>query len=232
MGQGGVDLEEPYHTISDEEAPPFLGEAAPPSPAGHRKELRRQIICYSVLCLVVAAIWLGRHFYEAMVYANIPSFTVHLTSYDGIDAARPARVVSPAFNLTIRINKTCADRADVVVSYADVALSWGRVEPHDCTGERPGRDVAVMAQGKGVGLSRGLRQRMAEERRGSAALELDVEVTVYNDVPDHIFGPDVRDNVMSCMLRTDGHGRSAESEPCTWYSLVPFDEKMDIFSRQ
>ncbi|XBI51408.1 hypothetical protein VPH35_033917 [Triticum aestivum] len=135
-------------------AAPFLGEA-PPSPAGHRRsrceELRRQIICHSVLCLVVAAVLLGGHFYDAMVCANIPSFTVHLA---GLDAARPARVVSPAFNLTIRINKTCADRAHVVVSYADVALGWARAEPHDCAGERPGRDVAVVAQGKGWG-SRG-----------------------------------------------------------------------------
>ncbi|XBI97937.1 hypothetical protein VPH35_018227 [Triticum aestivum] len=219
MGRGRVDLEEPYHAISDEEAAPFLGEAAPPSPAAHRKELRRQIICYSVLCLVVAAIWLGRHFYNAMVYANIPSFTVHLAGYDGIDAARPARVVSPAFNLTIRMNKTCADRADVVMSYAGVTLGWARVEPRDCAGERPGRDVAVVAQGKG-------------ERRRSGALELDVEVTVYNDIPDHIFGPDVRDKFMSCKLWADGQGTSTESEPCTWYSLVPFDQKMDNFSRQ
>lgn len=226
MARCGVDLQEPYFAISgaDEEAPPFLDKAPPssagPPPRSCRELLRWHLIVVLVICLVVAVLALGSHFYTAMVYANAPSFTVRLAGCDGIDAARPAHIVSPAFRLTLRMNKTCADRADVVASYAGVALGWARVEPRDCAGERPGRDVAVVACGHGVGLSRDLRERMASERRRAGTVELDVEVTVYNDVPDRFFAPHAHAMVISCKLPTDGR-RASESEPCTWYSLYP-----------
>ncbi|KAL6616137.1 hypothetical protein ACP70R_038407 [Stipagrostis hirtigluma subsp. patula] len=107
-----------------------------------------------------------------------PSFAVDLTGYEGIDPARAGRLVSPAFNVTIRMNNTCVDSADVAVMYSGVALGWARVEPRDCEEGRWGKDVEVVARGGGVGLSQRLRDRMASDWR-SGVLELDVDLKKY-----------------------------------------------------
>ncbi|KAM3351724.1 hypothetical protein ACQJBY_023579 [Aegilops geniculata] len=108
--------------------------------------------------------------------------SVHLTGYDGIDPGAAGRVVSPAFNITLRLNDTCVDRADVAVLYSGVALGWARVDPRDCAKRRWAKDVEVAARGAGVGLSQRLRDRMASDWR-SGAVELDVDVTTYMEDP-------------------------------------------------
>uniref|UniRef100_A0A453FMA1 Late embryogenesis abundant protein LEA-2 subgroup domain-containing protein n=1 Tax=Aegilops tauschii subsp. strangulata TaxID=200361 RepID=A0A453FMA1_AEGTS len=108
--------------------------------------------------------------------------SVHLTGYDGIDPGGAGRVVSPAFNITLRLNDTCVDRADVAVLYSGVALGWARVDPRDCAKRRWAKDVEVVARGAGVGLSQRLRDRMASDWR-SGAVELDVDVTTYKEDP-------------------------------------------------
>ncbi|CAM0883440.1 unnamed protein product [Alopecurus aequalis] len=111
-----------------------------------------------------------------------PSISVHLTGYDGIDPGGAARVVSPAFNITLRLNDTCVDRADVAVLYSGVALGWARVDPRDCVKRRWAKDVEVVARGAGVGLSQRLRHRMASDWR-AGAMELDIHVTTYKEDP-------------------------------------------------
>ena len=102
-----------------------------------------------------------------------------LRGYDGIDVARPGTVVSPEFNLTLRMNKACADRAEVVLTYSGVALGWARVEPRGCVSREPwGRDVELVARADGVGLSGRLRERMASEWRRSGRVELDGDVVI------------------------------------------------------
>ncbi|KAI5000649.1 hypothetical protein ZWY2020_005238 [Hordeum vulgare] len=108
--------------------------------------------------------------------------SVHLTGYDGIDPGAAGRVVSPAFNVTLRLNDTCVDRADVAVMYSGVALGWARVDPRDCAKRRWAKDVEVVARGAGVGLSQRLRDRMASDWR-AGAVELDVDVTTYKEDP-------------------------------------------------
>ncbi|CAM0883437.1 unnamed protein product [Alopecurus aequalis] len=111
-----------------------------------------------------------------------PSISVHLTGYDGIDPGGAARVVSPAFNITLRLNDTCVDRADVAVLYSGVALGWARVDPRDYVKRRWAKDVEVVARGAGVGLSQHLRDRMASDWR-AGTMELDIDVTTYKEDP-------------------------------------------------
>jgi hypothetical protein len=120
MGYGGVDLEEPYQAVSgaaDDEAaaPPFLGKAPPPAGIHLRLSLCEKVcmtlVVASLFLLAIAApIW-GMYLEKA----RAPTFTVLLSSLQGIDLARPARVVSPAFNLTLGMNRTCADVRGKVV---------------------------------------------------------------------------------------------------------------------
>jgi hypothetical protein len=108
-----------------------------------------------------------------------PSYSVHLTGYEGIDPGRAARIVSPAFNVTLRMNGTaCADTALVAVTYSDVALGWARAEPRDCAEGRWAKDLEVVARGGEVGLSRRLRDHMASDWR-SGEVELGVTVMMY-----------------------------------------------------
>ncbi|CAD6237609.1 unnamed protein product [Miscanthus lutarioriparius] len=79
------------------------------------------------------------------------------------------------------MNRTCFDRADVVVSYAGVALGWARAEPWDCAEKRRAKDVEVVARGGGVGLPMHLRDRMASEWR-SGKMELDIDVTIFGNI--------------------------------------------------
>jgi hypothetical protein len=106
------------------------------------------------------------------------SYSVELTGYEGIDPGAAARIVSPSFSVTLRVNDTCVDSAHVAVTYSGVALGWARVEPRDCAEGRWGKDVEVVARGGRVGLSQRLRDRMASDWR-SGAVELDVSVMMY-----------------------------------------------------
>ena len=117
--------------------------------------------------------------------------------------ARPGRVVSPAFNLTLRMNKTCADRAEVVLTYSGVALGWARVEPCGCVSREPwGRGVEVVARADGVGLAGPLRERMASEWRRSGRVELDGDVAGSRETGEGrrwgYLGGNTLDKVMRC----------------------------------
>ncbi|KAM0925345.1 hypothetical protein ACQ4PT_004267 [Festuca glaucescens] len=170
----------------------------------------------------------------------MPAFSVALAGYDGVDVARPASVVSPAFNLTLRMSKACAerdafnltlrmskacaDRADVVLTYSGVALGWARVEPRGCVSREPwGRDVEVVTRADGVGLSRSLRERMAAEWRRSGRVELDADVVIYTDRDKLSYlADDTRDKVMRCKVVMMAEGLQPEPEPCPWYFLRPY----------
>ncbi|EMS49848.1 hypothetical protein TRIUR3_31090 [Triticum urartu] len=227
-----VDLEQAaYHAIPadprDDEAPPVLGNA----PAARSSHMDGPTFLILVLLSVgVTALMLGPMYY--MEGANVASFSVGLAGYEGIDPARPGRVVSPAFNLTLRMNKTCADRAEVFLTYSGVALGWARVEPRGCVSREPwGRGVKVVARADGVGLSGPLRERMASEWRRSGRVELDVDVAVYRDAGERLrwgyFGDNTRDKVMRCKVTADD-GPTSESLPCPWYSVRP--HSYDMFS--
>jgi hypothetical protein len=117
-----------------------------------------------------------------------------------------------------RMNRTCVDRADVVVAYSGVPLGWARAETLDCAEKRWAKDVEVVARGDGVGLSSGLRDRMASEWQ-SGTLELDVDVRIFGAAGNF---PHV---MMTCKVRMDGRGSESddsESLPFSWYSLNLF----------
>uniref|UniRef100_M8BF17 Late embryogenesis abundant protein LEA-2 subgroup domain-containing protein n=1 Tax=Aegilops tauschii TaxID=37682 RepID=M8BF17_AEGTA len=220
------DLEQAaYHAIpsdprggGDDDEAPVLGNA--PAARFSDKERLCLLLIFSV---PLVALMLFPMYY--MEQANVVSFSVGLAGYEGIDPARPGRVVSPAFNLTLRMNKTCADRAEVVLTYSGVALGWARVEPRACVSREPwGRGVEVVARADGVGLSGPLRERMASEWRRSGRVELDVDVAVYWETGEGrrwgYLGGNTRDKVMRCKVAADG--RPSESPPCPWYSLRPY----------
>lgn len=106
MGQA-VDLEQAaYHAIPADEAP-VLGHAPPASAEGKSEGEGRALLIAFVALFVLTMLTLGP--FDYLKSANIPSFSVGLAGFDGIDPARPGPVVSPAFNLTLRMNKTCVD---------------------------------------------------------------------------------------------------------------------------
>ncbi|CAM0883447.1 unnamed protein product [Alopecurus aequalis] len=218
----GVDLEQAaYHVIPvdprDDEAP-VRGNAPPASSGGKSGD----ILVLVIVTIVLMALLLGPVKY--MAYTNMPAFSVGLAGYEGIDMARPGRLVSPAFNLTLRATKACADRAEVVLTYSGVALGWARVEPRGCvSGEPWGRDVEVVTRADSVGLSRHLRERMASEWRRSGRLELDADVVIYMDRHrTGYLGDDTRDKVMRCKVVVMADGLLPDPEPCPWYFLRPY----------
>ncbi|CAM0883462.1 unnamed protein product [Alopecurus aequalis] len=223
----GVYLEQAtYHAIladpCDDEAP-VLGNA-PPATSGNLSG--RGYLVMVAATVVIMALGLGPVYY--MGRANMPAFSVGLDGYEGIDMARPGRMVSPAFNLTLRPSKACADRAEVVLTYSGVALGWARVEPRGCVSREPwGRDIKVVARADGVGLTRHLRERMVSEWRRSGRLELDADVVIYMD-SDRLgyLGFDPSDKVMRCKVVVTADGLQPDPEPCPWYFLWPqsYDE--------
>ncbi|KAM0833758.1 hypothetical protein ACQ4PT_064091 [Festuca glaucescens] len=222
----GVDLEQAaglaYHAIPadphDVDEAPVLGNAPRAAP----KEDWRLFPVLLIFSLVVTAVMFAP--VEYLVQTNLASFSVGLAGYDGIDVSRPGSVVSPAFNLTLRMSKECADRAEVVLTYSGVALGWALVEPRGCVSREPwGRDVQVSTRADGVGLSRSLRERMAAEWRRSGRVELDADVVIYKD-RDRLsyLGDDTRDKVMRCKVVMAADGLQPEPEPCPWYYLRPY----------
>uniref|UniRef100_A0ACD5W4Y4 Uncharacterized protein n=1 Tax=Avena sativa TaxID=4498 RepID=A0ACD5W4Y4_AVESA len=220
----GVDLEQAagpaYRAIPADphDEAPVLGDA-PRAPTP--KEDWRLFPIALIISLVVMVVMLGP--VEYLVQTNLASFSVGLAGHDGVDVARPASVVSPAFNITLRMSKACADRAEVVLTYSGVALGWARVEPRGCASREPwGRDVELVTRADGVGLSRSLRERMAAEWRRLGRLELDADVVIYTDRrPLSYLGDDTRDKVMRCKV-VMADGLQPEPEPCPWYYLRPY----------
>ncbi|CAL4954311.1 unnamed protein product [Urochloa decumbens] len=228
MGHG-VDLEaaarraDDYYDIfadpRDDEAPPVWGYTAPGWWSRLSEDDRTCAPWVLPPLLVFIALLIGFSIYTSLTLST-PSFAVGLASHGGLDQSRPGRVVSPAFGVTLRMNATCADRADVVVAYAGVALGWGRAAPWDCEGERRGIDVKVEASGDGVGLTERLRDRMAAEWRRSGALELDVEVGVFDSRVSRRAAGDFPQKLVNCKVRLLD-GQKSESLPCAWYALEP-----------
>ncbi|RCV27568.1 hypothetical protein SETIT_5G334900v2 [Setaria italica] len=226
----GVDLEAAarpadYYDIfadpRDDEAPPVWGYRAPGCLSRLNDEDRICLPWLLATCLVMASLLAGFYTYTYISFSP-PSFAVDLAGYGGLDPARPGRVVSPAFGVTLRMNRTCADRADVVVAYAGVALGWGRAAPWDCEGKRRTKDVEVVAKGEGVGLPARIRDRMAAEWGRSGTLELDVDVVVFDSSGSHLAAGDFPQKVMTGKVRLGGE--RSEPLPLAWYALDDLSE--------
>ncbi|PAN28260.1 hypothetical protein PAHAL_5G140700 [Panicum hallii] len=221
----GVDLEEAARPVDydifadprDDEAPPVMGYRAPS--CWSRLSDEDRLIGPPVLiatCLLMALL-VGASIY-VLFFNDVPSFAVGVAGYGGIDPGRPGRVVSPAFDVALRVNKACVDHAGVVVAYAGVALGWARAEPWDCEEKRWEKGVVVVARGAGVGLPEHLRDRMASEWR-SGALELDVEVEIFDSSGSSRAAGDFPQKLMTCKVRLDA--QNSEPLPCAWYALDP-----------
>ncbi|KAG2601057.1 hypothetical protein PVAP13_5KG566700 [Panicum virgatum] len=220
----GVDLEEAARPVDyydifadprDDEAPPVWGYRAPSCWSRMSDEDRILgppvliATCLLMALLVVASIYV-------QVFNVPPSFAVGVAGYGGIDPGRPGRVVSPAFDVALRANKTCVDRAGV-------ALGWARAEPWDCEEKRWEKDVVVAARGDRVGLPEHLRDRMESEWR-SGTLELDVDVEIFdNSGSSRAAAGDFPQKLMTCKVRLDG--QKSEPLPCAWYDLDPHDSE-------
>ncbi|RLM93825.1 hypothetical protein C2845_PM08G26950 [Panicum miliaceum] len=208
----GVDLEEAarpadYYDIfadpRDDEAPPVWGYRAPGCWSRMSDEDRMNVIIglpVLIATYLLTALLVGGYVYGQAF--NVPSFAVGVAGYGGIDPGRPGRVVSPAFDVVLRMNKTCVDRASVVVAYAGVALGWARAEPWDCEEKRWDKNVVVAARGDGVGLPEHLRGRMASEWR-SGALELDVDVEIFDNSGSSRAAGDFPRKVITCKAGED-----------------------------
>ncbi|KAF7017493.1 hypothetical protein CFC21_030929 [Triticum aestivum] len=116
---------------------------------------------------------------------RVPTFSVDLAGFDGLDGRTLAPSLSPAFNLTLHgvsnhssgpSSWVCQERGTVAVSYAGAVLAWGRV-PGFCFGEHAHERAGMVALGAGVGLSDELRDRMESERRSRSA-EVDVDIVL------------------------------------------------------
>ncbi|KAG8055244.1 hypothetical protein GUJ93_ZPchr0001g29783 [Zizania palustris] len=139
---------------------------------------------------------------ERLHHHDFDAFSVRLSGHEGIEPASPAAVVSPVFRVTLRtMDGACVDRAVATVLYSGVALGWGRAAPLDCAARRRERDVVeLVARGQGVGLSERLRGRMASEWRRSGALELDVDVRIFDEetYPIHVKYRYIPNRVVQC----------------------------------
>uniref|UniRef100_A0A0D9V698 Late embryogenesis abundant protein LEA-2 subgroup domain-containing protein n=1 Tax=Leersia perrieri TaxID=77586 RepID=A0A0D9V698_9ORYZ len=157
-------------------------------------------------------------------YHDHDAFSVRIAGYESINPGRPGAAVSPSFTVALRkMNGACVDRAAVTVLYSGVALGWARVEPRDCVAPRQEplrRELEVVARGQGVGLSERLRRRMASEWRSSGALELDVDVKMFDEVTSPGYAVrDIPDRLIFCKGRmTDGQG--SDSSDCPWFELL------------
>jgi hypothetical protein len=141
---------------------------------------------------VLAMVLLALYAILTLTYRQ-PSFSVHLTGYDDIHPGRAAGLVSPSFNITLRMNHTCIDSADLAVTYSGVARGAAGLRGRAALGEGPrGRGMGRHGDA-GWGLSWSLRSRMASDWRSSGTVELDVDVKMYpegrhsdTDIPHHM----------------------------------------------
>ncbi|KAF0890895.1 hypothetical protein E2562_005027 [Oryza meyeriana var. granulata] len=158
----------------------------------------------------------------------LPTFSVDLAGFDGLDGPTPPPTISPAFNLTlhavgsrpVRLPEeragVCQERGTVAVSYAGAVLAWGRV-PGFCVGKHEDRLVRMVAVGAEVGLSDELHHRMASERRSRAA-ELDVDLLLERSMLD-------AKRLLSCRVKLDEPSSSSPSlpSPCRVIALYGYD---------
>lgn len=129
-------------------------------------------------------------------------YTLDLAAVEGMDVAAAATagaggstVISPAFNLTLRVENPrtfrpwCLDRGDVVVSYSGVALAWGRV-PGFCVRRRAMAELTVVPWGKDVRLSEDLRDLLVSElQQGTAKVSVEMKLHYYANFGMAAFAP-------------------------------------------
>ncbi|XP_052153894.1 uncharacterized protein LOC127771969 [Oryza glaberrima] len=129
-------------------------------------------------------------------------YTLDLAAVEGMDVAAAttaggggSTVISPAFNLTLRVENPrtfrpwCLDRGDVVVSYSGVALAWGRV-PGFCVQKRSTAKLTVVPWGKNVHLSQELRERFVSElQEGTAKVYVEMKLHYYANFCMTAFSP-------------------------------------------
>jgi hypothetical protein len=176
------------------------------------------IVC-GTICLVVL---------KYMAYLSFPVFSVHLTGYDGIGPAGGpvAAVLSPEFNLSLRLRNTCVDRADLAVLYSGVVLGWATMEPRDCAGKRWNRALEVAARGDGVGLSDQLRDRLSLEW-SNGTVELDVDVKVFRGKRAGGVDSGLSDVIPTKAIICKVILHEKQDQPmsaCTWTELRPIVE--------
>jgi hypothetical protein len=99
-------------------------------------------------------------------------FSMELAASEGLgNATASETLLSPAFGLKLRVKNArvlqpwcCDNGGEVVVSYSDAALTWGRVPPF-CVQRRAPTELTLVPWGRGVGLTEDVRQRLASELR-------------------------------------------------------------------
>jgi hypothetical protein len=117
---------------------------------------------------------------------ELAEFSVDLGAVEGLSNGTVLghTTVSPAFSLTVRaqnpstLQRWCLNGGEVVVSYAGVALAWGRV-PLFCVPRSGAAELSVVPWGREVGLPEDLRRRLVSERRVGTA-EVLVEMKIFH----------------------------------------------------
>ncbi|KAI4976014.1 hypothetical protein ZWY2020_049621 [Hordeum vulgare] len=164
-----------------------------------------------LLALVQAVIPEGDQYHYEIF--RVPTFSIDLAGFDGLDGQTLAPSLSPTFNLTLHgvsyqssgSLEICHQHGTVAVSYAGAVLAWGRV-PAFCFGEHAHDRVGMVAMGAGVGLSDELGNRMASERRRSRSAEVDVDIVLgWNRVG-------FQKRLLSCRVKLDE--TSPQPSPC------------------
>ncbi|KAF8696199.1 hypothetical protein HU200_037097 [Digitaria exilis] len=122
---------------------------------------------------------------------EVATFSVEPAGFEGLNATTLSNnVISPTFSLNVHVENPrdlqpwCSNGGKVVVSYSGVALGWGDV-PGFCVQRKATREFMLLAWGKGVGLSEGLRRRLASELFAGTTQVL-VEMKLFNDANDWI----------------------------------------------
>uniref|UniRef100_A0ACD5YQ53 Uncharacterized protein n=1 Tax=Avena sativa TaxID=4498 RepID=A0ACD5YQ53_AVESA len=117
---------------------------------------------------------------------DLAEFSIDLAALEGLNGTAVGRTtVSPAFNLTVRVENPCLqpwcfNGGEVLVSYAGVALAWGRV-PVLCVPRSAAAELTVLPWGRDVGLSEDLLQRLLSEWPMGTAQVL-VEMKIFHPI--------------------------------------------------
>ncbi|SPT19202.1 unnamed protein product [Triticum aestivum] len=90
----------------------------------------------------------------------LPTFSVSLDGFDGLQTPAPAPAISSTFNLTLHAassgspqsQRLCLEGGSVAVSYAGAVLAWGRV-PGFCVERHEQKCVRMVALGTEVALT-------------------------------------------------------------------------------
>ncbi|VAH49907.1 unnamed protein product [Triticum turgidum subsp. durum] len=157
---------------SDLEAGTMLHHPAVASRNGGKVFVYAFMIALSVSILLAFIVHVGTTPKQIL----LPTFSVNLDGFDGLQAPAPA--ISSTFNLSLHAvssgspqsQRLCLEGGSVAVSYAGAVLAWGRV-PGFCVERQEQKHVRMVALGTEVSLIDRLRQRMTSELR-----ELDVDM--------------------------------------------------------